>query len=255
MRDSNQPRLVKFRDAVLGILCLVTGAIYASGDIQAQRIVYKGSSYDIVIVSPTTPGLGLFWKSPAQEIFGDFGHLKNHIEKRQQRFLFATNAGIYAPGQTPLGLHVENGVAQVPLNRDKGRGNFYLQPNGVFFITKEGRAHILTADKFAVAAKDLKLATQSGPVLVHNERIHPLFKRKSPSAKIRNGVGINNEGKIVFVISDTRVNFYQFAALFRDRLKCANALYLDGSISKMYVPALKRNQLDGTFAGILAVIQ
>ncbi len=35
-------------------------------------------------------------------------------------------------------------------------------------------------------------------------------------------------GAVRFAISEDRVNFYDFARLFRDHLKCPNALFLDG---------------------------
>ena len=39
---------------------------------------------------------------------------------------------------------------------------------------------------------------------------------------------------MVFAISETPVNFHTFARLFRDRIGCRNALYLDGTISQFY---------------------
>jgi hypothetical protein len=37
------------------------------------------------------------------------------------------------------------------------------------------------------------------------------------------------------------VNFYDFALLFRDRLKCNDALHLDGSVSRLYAQSLGRH--------------
>jgi uncharacterized protein YigE (DUF2233 family) len=44
-------------------------------------------------------------------------------------------------------------------------------------------------------------------------------------------VGIDKEGRAVFVISKTMVSFGKFARLYRDELKCQNALYFDGVVS------------------------
>jgi prepilin-type processing-associated H-X9-DG protein len=58
--------------------------------------------------------------------------------------------------------------------------------------------------------------------------------------KIRNGIGVKDQHTVVFAISDDPVTFSTFARLFRDHLGCANALFLDGSVSSLYAPALKR---------------
>jgi uncharacterized protein YigE (DUF2233 family) len=59
----------------------------------------------------------------------------------------------------------------------------------------------------------------------------------------------------VIVISNTPVNLYDFAILFRDYLTCDNALYLDGVISKVYVPKLNRVEEEGNFAALFGVIK
>lgn len=51
---------------------------------------------------------------------------------------------------------------------------------------------------------------------------------------MRNGVGVGADGTLFFAISDAPVNFHTFGRLFRDALGTPNALYLDGSISRLY---------------------
>ncbi|MFW2061635.1 phosphodiester glycosidase family protein, partial [Acinetobacter baumannii] len=77
-------------------------------------------------------------------------------------------------------------------------------------------------------------ATQSGPMLVINGRINPLFIATSDSKKIRNGVGIKNN-KLYFVISKYRVNFYSFSQFFQKFLEVEQSLYLEGYISSLYL--------------------
>ena len=70
-------------------------------------------------------------------------------------------------------------------------------------------------------------------------RLHPRFARRGTSLKTRNGVGVRADGKVIFVISQEAVSFDAFARLFRDGLKCPNALFLDGgSASSLYAPTL-----------------
>lgn len=84
-------------------------------------------------------------------------------------------------------------------------------------------------------------ATQSGPMLVINDEIHPQFNPNSSSIKLRNGVGVCRDGSIQLVNSDEPVSFYQFAELFKDELGCSNALFLDGGIaSALYAPSIDK---------------
>ena len=39
------------------------------------------------------------------------------------------------------------------------------------------------------------------------------------------------------------VNSHEFAILFRDKLACPNALFLDGAISSLHAPELKRSDV------------
>jgi uncharacterized protein YigE (DUF2233 family) len=74
----------------------------------------------------------------------------------------------------------------------------------------------------------------------------------SLSKYVRNGVGVRDDGTIVFAMARDPVNLSTFATIFRDALHCPDALYLDGAISQFYV-APDRPDTDGQFAGIIAV--
>jgi len=99
-----------------------------------------------------------------------------------------------------------------------------------------------------------RVATQSGPLLVIDGKLHPALTDGSKNVHIRNGVGINKDGKVVFVISNQKTNFYDFASLFKEVLECDNALYLDGAISKMFINETNRNE-DGRFGVMIGVVK
>ncbi|WP_372993343.1 phosphodiester glycosidase family protein, partial [Sulfitobacter sp.] len=87
-------------------------------------------------------------------------------------------------------------------------------------------------------------ATQSGPMLVINGKLHPRFLKDGTSRYVRNGVGTSADGKrAVFVISNGVINFHDFAVYFRDQLNLPNALYFDGNVSRLRAPELGRNDL------------
>jgi uncharacterized protein YigE (DUF2233 family) len=99
------------------------------------------------------------------------------------------------------------------------------------------------------------LATQSGPLLLRGGRMHPAFRENSTSRLVRNGVGVPSADTAVFVMSEVPVTFHEFATLFRDRLHCPDALFLDGTISSVYAPALKRDDFRMDLGPIIGVIE
>ncbi|MGP2492096.1 phosphodiester glycosidase family protein [Mesorhizobium sp. PUT5] len=145
--------------------------------------------------------------------------------------LLAMNAGMYHKDLSPVGLFVENGRQEAPLNLADGFGNFFLKPNGVFFVARNGRAGVLESGAFAAENPDVAYATQSGPMLVIDGKLHPRFLEDGTSRYIRNGVGVRADGTVVLAVSRTVVSLGSFGRLFRDALGCPNALFFDGAVS------------------------
>ena len=85
-------------------------------------------------------------------------------------------------------------------------------------------------------------------------RISPDFLEDSKNLQIRSGVGVRKDGTIVFAISRLQVNFYTFASLFLEDLRCPNALYLDGTISAFYVPG-KNDTVPHSFGPMIGVVE
>ncbi|EGF92692.1 hypothetical protein ABI_11290 [Asticcacaulis biprosthecium C19] len=208
-------------------------------------------AYTAVTIDPGKERLSFHWKDARGHRIASLSGLARQAKEQGRTLVFATNAGIFAKDFTPLGLFVADGKTRRPLNTGTGGGNFFMQPNGVFYVDGTG-GHIARTAGFK-PTPDISLATQSGPMLVETGVINSQFAVKSKNRLVRSGVGINRDGKIVFVISNGPVSFYDFARYFRDDLRCDNALYLDGVISRMYAPAQGRRDTDGDFVGMLAV--
>lgn len=232
----------------------------------AQQIVtttFAGKRYVICRVDLTKQHLDLFWRDGNKQPFKTFDAVNQFLRPKRRQLLFAMNAGMYREDFSPVGLYVENGKQLRPLNLANGRGNFCLKPNGVFALTKRagnGRvgasvpdARIVESSRYPALRKSTTLATQSGPMLVIGGKLHPAFRRSSTSRLMRNGVGVPSPRKVVFVISEDPVNFYEFAVLFRDGLSCPNALFLDGNISSLYSPPLHRNDAWAPLGPIIGV--
>ena len=168
--------------------------------------------------------------------------LEASLGARAAQVAFAMNAGMYDVDGRPIGLAIVEGRQVRAINRRKGGGNFHLMPNGVFQIHRNGRAEVVTSDNWKPSTT-IRLATQSGPMLVINGSPHPAFAPDGSSRYIRNGVGIAPDGRPRFVISDDAVSLGKFARFFRDGLKCRNALFLDGAVSALWDPANHRRDL------------
>ncbi|MAP95703.1 MAG: hypothetical protein CMK07_12205 [Ponticaulis sp.] len=226
-----------------------------------ERRAVEGISYTICVFDRYDPGLRLYLNDEAGTPFGSFNALRETLEAKGNTLRFAMNAGMYHEDRSPVGLYIEDGKELAPLQTGGGYGNFRLLPNGVFVIWQEDGltgTHIMeTSDYQTKMAKDvISYATQSGPMLVIDGDIHPKFNPESTSFKRRNGVGINEDtGQLYFVLSDGWVTFHAFASLFRDELNCENALFLDGSISRLYDGVTGRNDPGVPMGPILALIE
>ena len=154
---------------------------------------------------------------------------------------------------SPQGLFIQNNTTLTPLDTLSGPGNFYLKPNGVFYVTKDNEAIVCQTNEF-IDNGEIKFATQSGPMLLIDGQIHPAFKKGSVNLNIRNGVGILPDKRVVFAMTKQETNFYDFAEFFK-AMGCQNALYLDGFVSRTYLPEEDWHQLDGNFGVIIGVTE
>jgi len=178
--------------------------------------------------------------------YRSFAALEHVLGRRAQQVAFAMNAGMFDEAGLPIGLAVLDGREVKALNRRAGGGNFHLLPNGVFLVRADGSAAVVATERVKIS-KDIRLATQSGPMLLIEGKLHPRIEPDGRSRFVRNAVGVDERGEPMFVISEEAVSFGKLARLFRDRLGCRNALYLDGSVSSLWDPA---NHRMDSFAGL-----
>lgn len=198
-----------------------------------------------------TQDLRLYWQDDDGKPLRSIANLRRNLLAQNRILVFAMNGGMYMENRSPLGLFIQDGNVKTPLNTASASGNFYLRPNGVFYITDAKKAVVCTTKNFKNDGH-IRYATQSGPMLLADGTIHPQFKAGSANLNIRNGVGILPDGKVLFAISKVPVNFYDFARYFKDA-GCQNALYLDGFVSRAYIPQQNRLQTDGDFGVIIGV--
>lgn len=157
---------------------------------------------------------------------------------------FAMNGGMFDDAGQPIGYYVEEGEKRKKLNTNEGPGNFHVLPNGVFYGQAGGPWAVIASDQFAAKVTNRPdFGTQSGPMLVIDGKLHPKIAPDGTSLNLRNGVGVDAQGRAHFVISDEPVSFGKLARYFRDALHCPNALFLDGSVSSLWDP--EHGRVDG----------
>jgi uncharacterized protein YigE (DUF2233 family) len=226
-------------------LCLAGAASLASAAAAEPR-------YTVVKIDVRKERLELFLRDDSGAPFKRLDRLEAWLAARNRQLVFAMNAGMYHADFSPVGLLVQEGREEAPLNLAAGAGNFFLKPNGVFLVSDAGPRVVESSEYAALPKEGVRLATQSGPLLLRRGVVHPAFIPDSDSRKIRNGVGVSGHTAI-FVISEQPVNFYEFALYFRDVLHCRDALYLDGTVSALHSLALRRSDFTRELGPILGV--
>jgi uncharacterized protein YigE (DUF2233 family) len=224
--------------ALLGVCCWFASSVAALAGCSALEA--KGQRYTACSYDAGEAALEIRNLDSNGQPYGYLASLAQGLKQENHTLLFAMNAGMFDENERPIGYYVEDGKQLKKLNRRNGGGNFHLKPNGVFYV-KNGKPGVMETEAFARTGIKPDYASQSGPMLVINGKIHPKFSEIGTSRKLRNGVGIDAAGRAYFVISDNAVTFWEFASLFRDELKTDNALFFDGSVSSLYAPEINRN--------------
>jgi uncharacterized protein YigE (DUF2233 family) len=212
-----------------------------------QRSV-QGTVYHVY--SCRSENVGIYWADSNGVPFRTFAAVCSNLTARGQKVRFLMNGGIFEAGGVPSGLLVEDGVVKKDLNLRSGVGNFYLKPNGVFYIDEMG-AHIAESSQYGRNKARPVFAVQSGPLLLSGGAIHNAFKPASSNRLHRNGIGILPNGWVILAeteqIQDLLPNLHEFAQFFR-QAGCKEALFLDGDLSQ-YVVLPTTNALPGNHFG------
>jgi uncharacterized protein YigE (DUF2233 family) len=238
----------------LGLVLGVVLALSSARAVECASNVLNGGTVTACRVDLLHENLQLFWRDDSGRPYRQFSALRDALQTQGKKLVFAVNGGMYQPDFSPVGLFVTDRRELVPLNRHTGSSNFAQQPNGVFLVDGNS-ARVITTDEYGREKPKPLLATQSGPMLVHEGEIttSAVMSPDSQWRKIRNGVCAPSPDAVVFAISDFPVTFYEFASYFRDHLHCHEALYLDGSISSLYAPRLGREDRKADLGPIIGV--
>lgn len=223
--------------------------------VRYQQLRVRGRLYQVVRVDLERAEVRLFWKDDRGRPFGSLGALDAWLTARGETLLAATNAGIFYRTREPAGLHVERGRVLRPINRSstppdgEKEGNFFAIPNGVFYVAEDGTAHVRDTQGASLAVEHMREGTQSGPLLLLRNVPHRLTGNPTVA---RNAVAVCGPRRIALVLAPEGASIRELALFIRDELRCPDALYLDGTISGLRVPAAKVDR-DGEYVGIIGV--
>lgn len=236
----------------IAALLIVAAASQAEAG-SCRDMEFDGARYS-VCEAGALEDVRLFLHGADARPLGTFGAVDQSLAIDGKRLAFAMNAGMYHEDRRPVGYYVERGEELAPLQRKPGPGNFGLHPNGVFCVL-DGSFAVVETLAFDAARPKCRFASQSGPMLVLSGALHPKFVPDSDSVNIRNGVGVSEDGqRAFFAISDDAVNFHAFARFFRDALKVPNALFFDGTISRLYAPEIGRDDFGFPMGPIVGLV-
>ena len=181
----------------------------------------------------------MYWKDENNKAYSELS--KFIQENTGDKINFATNGGIYSEEYEPNGLYIENHKIISKINLADGEGNFYMQPNGVFYI--QNNQPKISESKAFEYNENISYATQSGPLLIENGVINKKIGKNSESFKIRSAVGIDRENKVFFLMSSEKINFYDFSKYALDKLNCKDLLFWT-ELSLKCILQMKRKYLN-----------
>ena len=240
---------------VVASCALLTLAVDATGASAACAPKdFNNSKFTVCTFDPRHDDIRLFLAGPDDKPYGSLSALASALKAKGEKLAFAMNAGMFGQDQLPVGLYVEDKHKLHEADTRGGATNFHMKPNGVFWIG-DGAAGVTETSRYLASTPPARYATQSGPMLIIDGKVHPKIRPDGASQKIRNGVGACKGGAVAFAIAEDPVTFDTFARLFRDGLGCQNALFLDGSVSSLYAPELNRDDELMPIGPIVEVVQ
>ncbi|MEK6216305.1 MAG: phosphodiester glycosidase family protein [Boseongicola sp.] len=227
-------------------------AATAASAADCRSIEFKDAPFTVCEADPAFEDIRLVLDDSDGAKIATFNRLSDLLALEGRKIAFAMNAGMYHSDRRPVGLYIESGRQVARIVTRSGPGNFGLLPNGVLCLNDD-TAFVIESREFASDPRDCRDATQSGPMLVIDGKIHPRFLPESNSRYVRNGVGVTETGRLITAISDQPVNFHVFGRLFKDYLKTPNALFLDGNISRLIAPDIDRYDIGFPLGPMLVV--
>ena len=110
---------------------------------------FEGVDYIVCEVDLRTMNIGIHDRGPDGKAFGSLKNFDAAMAAQGKPVLLAMNAGMYHEDLSPVGLLVEDGRTCHRSQPADGAGNFFLKPNGIFMVGRDGSAAIMETSAYA----------------------------------------------------------------------------------------------------------
>jgi uncharacterized protein YigE (DUF2233 family) len=254
--DSLSKTSVPYPDTVVNGKSFFDTYLHPGSSPMLRRFRFHGNAYVVCLVSARHNAIRIHPNTTHR--LRPLRYTWKMLERNGNRPIMVVNGGMYEKDGSPVGLLISKGIFFHKVDRSDlpVPDNFHLYPNGIFYSDKRNRFFISSTKEYLLTGKkQIQYATQSGPMLLMQDSIHPSFIYGSSNLHFRNGVGVvegSDRSVVAFVISESKVSFYDMALVYKYILNCKDALYLDGSISRMYFK--KGNSEIGDLGGELGPV-
>jgi uncharacterized protein YigE (DUF2233 family) len=223
--------------SIVAILAFIAAASTAGAQfVEKHNLPYKNASYDVVVITVDSTIANILALVENTNQLTEEGFFRSAITTP----FMGITASVVDTACSPLGLYITDRKVNNAINRNKGSGNFFSMPNGFISVDTMGTVRIQSSELYT--GQELKLAIQSGPMLLMDGTVNPAFDPRSQNRNIRCGAGMYTEqGRsfLVFIKSNTPVTFFELAGLFKEKYKCSNALNLEsGEYCSMHLPTI-----------------
>ena len=129
---------VRWPVQALSTLATAIGLHMPARAVDCSPVLSNGHPLTVCRADLAHDSIRLFLNDADGHPFHTIAALEKSLAASGQRLTFAMNAGMFQPDYSPVGLFIEQGRQLTPLNLKNERGNFFLKPNGVFYISDTG---------------------------------------------------------------------------------------------------------------------
>lgn len=236
----------------LGLLCGLAASNTTALAVECRQLTHQNVPYSLCVVDLGQEDLEVFYLDRHGQPLKHFDAVQAQLSTEGRELIFAVNGGMFEPDLSPVGLLFSKGTMLKALNtkglpgqskpNGSSSGNFYHQPNGVFWV-QDGKAHIADTLAYQRVAPKPHLAVQSGPLLLQHRKVPQALGAFNLASYTRNGVCVLSPTTVAFLNSDKPTSIKQLALAMQGELKCDAALYLDGCRTALFSKAMGRNDL------------
>ena len=223
-------------------------SLNANGQVETyNKITFNNEQYSAFVVKLDSNTIDQFKRLSNPNQLPYFEFVSNQLKVDSNIYLINSSIVSDLIKCTTEGLLIDEFSVKKSINNQNGNGNFYLKPNACLLINRHDAN--LTSTESTMVDTSIRLAIQSGPMLINQSLICSSFNPNSVNRNLRSGVGVyttqTNQKYIVFAVSETPVSFFELAEFFHYKFNCSSALSLESANCAIYFPSYDFQSIQG----------